>query len=188
MVWPILVIVMLLAIAGSGLAGELEQGTAELLLSRPVSRVRIFTARYLVGLFSLFVFTVVSVFAIIPLAAIHGIEYNLESFALVAVISFLFGWAVFSVAVLFSASFSERSRVYMVSGGIVLVMYVLNVLARLSENMEWLKFVSFFHYYDYNGALLESTLDSTDVLLFVAVIIVCTFGAMWWFVRRDITV
>ncbi len=36
-VCPILVIVMLLAIAGSGLAGEVEQGTAELLLSHPLS-------------------------------------------------------------------------------------------------------------------------------------------------------
>jgi len=187
-IWPIMAIIMLLAIAGSGLAGEVELGTVELLLSRPVSRLKVFTARYLVGLFSLFVFTVISVFAIIPLSAIYGIDYNPGNFVLVAAISFLFGWAVFSIAILFSAIFSERSRVYMISGGIVLVMYVFNIVASLSENLEWLKFMSFFYYYDYNSALIRGTLNNTNVLLFVIVAFVFTFAAAWRFGRRDIAV
>ncbi|HEC61072.1 MAG TPA: hypothetical protein ENI27_02330 [bacterium] len=188
LVWPLMAIFLIVAIAGSGLAGQVEQGTAELLLALPVSRFRIFMAKYLVGIFSLLVFTIFSVFAIVPLAPIHKVEYAIGNFASVALISFLFGWAVFSVATMFSAVFSEKSRVYMATGGVLLVMYVLNIAAALQEKLQDLRYVSFFHYYDYNDALIRNTLDTTNVLVFVVVAIVCTAAGALWFRRRDIAV
>lgn len=188
LVWPIMAIFLIVAIAGRGLAGQVEQGTVEILLSRPVSRLQIFIAKYLVGIFSLLVFTVVSVFGIVPLAAIHNIDYVIGNFASVAVISFLFGWAVLSVAMLFSAIFSERSRVYMVTGSILLIMYALNIAAVLLENLDNLKFASFFHYYNYNDALIRNTLDTTCILVFIGVAVVCTIAGALWFRKRDITV
>jgi len=188
MIWPIMAIIMLMAIGGTGIAGEIERGTAEILLSRPVSRLKLFFARYSVGLFSLLVFTIVSIFAIVPLAELHNVDYILENFVSVAIISFLFGWAVLSVAMLFSVFFSERSRVYMVSGGILLVMYVLSIVAALRENLNNLRYLSFFHYYNYNDALIRHTIDSTDVFVFIGVIVVCTVIAAIWFKKRDIAV
>jgi len=188
MIWPIMVIIMLMAIAGTGLAGEIERGTAEILLSRPVSRVKIFFARYMSGVFSLLIFTIVSIFAIVPLAAIHGVTYHLENFAYVAIISFLFGWVIFSLAMMCSAFFSERSRVYMVSGSILLVMYVLNIAAALKESLKDLKYLSFFHYYNYNDALIRHTLSLNDILVFVGVAVVCTIVGVWWFKKRDMAV
>jgi Cu-processing system permease protein len=137
-VWPLMVIILLLSIAGSSFAREVEKGTIEMLLSRPISRLKLFGGKYLAGMFSLFVFSITSIFAICPLAAIHNVDYSMDNFVLLAVISFLFGWAVFSIGVLLSAIFSERSRVYGICGAIFLVMYVLNVVALLSENLEWL--------------------------------------------------
>ena len=187
-VWPIMVILLLLAIAGRGFAGEIEQGTVEILLSCPVSRIQVFAARYLVGVFSLLVFTVVSVFSVVPLAALHGVEYAIASFASVAVVSLLFGWTILSIGVLFSVVFSERSRVYMATGGILLVMYVLNVVSALKEELADLRLMSFFHYYNYNDALIRNQLNLDGVLVFVAAALVCTIVAAWWFTRRDIAV
>ncbi len=188
LVWPIMAILLLVSIAGRGLAGQIEQGTAELLLSRPVSRLRIFGAKYLVGVFALVVFAFVSVFSVVPLAALHGVDYIFGNHVSVAVIAVLFGWAVFSMAILFSALFAERSRVYMATGGVLLVMYVLNIAAAMKEDWDSLKFASFFHYYDYNDALIRNTLDATDVLVFAAVALGCTLVGAWWFSRRDVAV
>lgn len=188
MVWPIMAIIMLLAIGGTGISGEVENGTAEILLSRPVSRLHIFFGRYLAGVFSLLVFTIISIFIIIPLAALHNIDYTPGNFVSVAIISFLFGWAVFSVSILFSAIFSEKSRVYMITGGILLAMYVLNIAAALMENLNDLKYISFFHHYSYNDAIIRNTINSTNVLVFVVVAIVCTAAAAMWFKKRDIAV
>ncbi|MDD5605431.1 MAG: ABC transporter permease subunit [Dehalococcoidales bacterium] len=188
LVWPLMAIFLLLSIAGSGLAGEIEKGTAELILSKPVSRLKLFLGKYTAGLVSLLVFTIVSIFAIVALAPMHAVSYNFANFALVAAISFLFGWAIFSMGMLFSAIFSERSRVYMACGGILLVMYVLNVMALLSENLEWLKYVSFFHYYDYNAALADGSLGIFNVLFFGITIAFCSVAGAWWFTKRDIAV
>jgi ABC-2 type transport system permease protein len=186
-IWPIMAILLVLAIAGAGFAGQVEQGTAEMLLSRPVSRLKIFIAKYAVGIFSLFVFTIVSVFTIVPLAALHDVDYAIANFASAAAISFLFGWAVFSVAVLFSVIFSEKSRVYMVSGSILVVMYVLNIVAALKESLSDLKYGSFFHFYDYNDALLRNNLKPTGILVFSGVAVACTIAAALWFRKRDIS-
>jgi ABC-2 type transport system permease protein len=68
LVWPLMAIFLLLSIAGSSLAGEIEKGTAELLLSKPISRLKLFLGKYMSGIFSLLVFTVISIFAIAALA------------------------------------------------------------------------------------------------------------------------
>ena len=188
MVWPIMAILLLLAIAGRGFAGQVEQGTVEILLSCPVSRIQIFLAKYLAGVFSLLVFTVVSVFSVVPFTALHNVEYVIVNFVSVAAISLLFGWAILSISVLFSVVFSERSRVYMATGGILLVMYVLNVVAALKEELADLRLMSFFHYYNYNDALIRNQLNLDGVLVFVAAALVCTIVAAWWFTRRDIAV
>ena len=72
---PMLMIFMTVAIATAALASEIENGTAELLLSRPVSRIKIFLARYLTGLSGLVIFIAASTFMIIPLGALHNVDY-----------------------------------------------------------------------------------------------------------------
>jgi ABC-2 type transport system permease protein len=187
-VWPLMAIMLLVSIAGRGLSGQIEQGTIEIILSCPVSRLCVLAAKYLAGMITLFVFTIASIFTIAPFAAIHGVDYVFGNFATVSIISFLFGWAVFSVAVLFSTIFSERGRVYMATGGMLLIMYILNIAAALNKNLDGLKFASFFHYYNYNDAIVRNTLHSTDLLVFVAVAIMSTLASAWIFHKRDICV
>jgi len=132
-VWPIIVIFLLVSLAASGIAGEVEKGTSEIILARPVSRRNIFIGRYLAGVFTLIVFTVFSIFSIVPLAGLHGIDYALEGYVVISIMGFLFGIAVLSIAMLFSAISSERGRVYMATGGILIIMYVLNLVSALKD-------------------------------------------------------
>jgi ABC-2 type transport system permease protein len=187
-IWPIMVIFMLIAIAGNSLAGEIERGTVELLLSRPVSRIKIFFSKYFVGIFSLFAFSITSIFAVFPLAKIHNIDFVAPNYVSLALISFLFGWAVFSLAIFFSAIFSERSKVYMSAGGILIAMYVLNLISSLKENFDGLKYGSFFHYYSSNDALIHNTLNLTSILIFVLSSILLTGLALYFFNKRDIAI
>ena len=124
----------------------------------------------------------------IPLAALHNVDYSIGKFALVALISFFFGWCVFSVAMLFSVIFSVKSRVYMVTGAVLFIMYALNIVAAFVENLVNLKYASFFSYYNYNDALHRNTLDTTGILVFFTVAVVCTAAGAFWFRKRDIAV
>ena len=187
-IWPIMSIFMLVAIAGTGIAGDIENGTAEVLLSRPVSRVQIFMARYLAGIVALIIFTIFSIFAVVPLASLHGINYIFANYLSVAFLSFLFGWAVFSMAMFFSALFSEKSRVYMFTGGIIIIMYVLNIVSVLQDKLENLQYLSFFYYFNYNDALIRNTLDMAGILVFIGVAVVFSVAGVIWFKKRDIAI
>lgn len=188
LVLPIMAIFLLISTGGRALAGEIESGTVELLIGRPVSRFKLYFAKYLSGLGILLTFTVVSILSVVPLGALHGVEYEIKSFAAGALMVFLLGWAVFSMSMMFSSLFSERSKVYMTGGGILLAMYVLNVVALLKENLDGLKYLSFFHYYAYSDALVRQTLYGTGCVVFVCVSIVCSVCGLLWFWKRDIAV
>lgn len=188
LMWPILVMFMLVSLAGNGLAGEIERRTMEILLSRPLSRLKIFFARYLSGVLLLAVFTLVTSYGVIPLAKLHQVAYQLPNYWSVSVISFLFGMAVFSMAMLFSAMVSERSKAYMITGGILVVMYALNLVATFKESLGWLKYFSFFSYYSYHDAIVENILSGRNILVFAAVIVVCTALGAVIFKKRDIAV
>ena len=123
-----------------------------------------------------------------PLAGLHNIEFVFGNYLTIGILCFLFGWAVFSLAMMFSALFSERSKTYMMTGGILIVMYVVNIVATLKDSFDKIKFASFFHYFDSSNALIHNTLNTTSVLVFAGLAIVCTLVGAWWFKKRDIAV
>jgi ABC-2 type transport system permease protein len=188
LVLPFMMIFLLVPVAGRAIAGEIELGTVELLIGRPLSRSKLYLSKYVSGIGILATFTVFSVFSVIPFAGLHGVEYSLPGIAAGAVIIFLLGWAVFSMSMMFSSFFSNKSKVYMASGGVLLGMYVLNAIALINENLGTLKYFSFFHYYAYSEALIRQSLYGTGCLVFLGVSIISSAVGLWWFQKRDIAV
>ncbi|MEK9156421.1 MAG: ABC transporter permease subunit [Patescibacteria group bacterium] len=186
--WPILLVALFISWGGAALAGEIEKGTIELLLAQPVSRSKLFWSKYLSGLSGLIVFVLVSVYSAIPLAAAYDVSYRLAHFNKMAIIGFLFGWAIFSLAIFFSALFSERGRVYFLTAGVTLIMYVLNLVANLKESLSDLKYLSLFHYFNANDALMENKIDDLSYLVFIVSALVFSGLGALTFTRRDIAV
>lgn len=186
--WPLMVILFLVALAGTVIAGEIEKGSIEISLSNPVSRLSIFFGRYLVGLTGLVIFTFFSVFSLVPLAALYNVDISFPAVLKLSTIAFLFGWAILSLSMLLSSIFSDKNRVYMTVGGLMIGMYMLNVVALIKEEIGYIKYVSFFHYFDTNGALILETIGATSVIIFCICGIVFTGLGVWWFNKRDIAV
>ena len=187
-VWPIMVMFFVISFAGVALSGAIERGVIENVLAKPISRFRIFFGRYLAGLVSLILFTILSVFSVIPLAALHDVEVNESAHVYMFIMALLFGWAIYSIAMMVSAIFSERSKTYMITGSLMLLMYVANLVSALIDKLENFKYASFFYYFDYNSAIVHEELYGIGVTIFAAVIIVCTCVGAVWFHKRDIAV
>jgi ABC-2 type transport system permease protein len=186
--WPIMAMFFMVSLAGYSLVREVEKGTAEILLSRPISRSKLYFSRYFAGIIMLIIFTIISVFCVVPLAHLHDVDYNIDNYVSIAILSFLFGWAVFSVAYLFSAIFSEKGRAYAVTGGLLILMYFFNLIASFKEDWENIRYASFFYYYDFNKALIDVQIDWQSIFVFIAAALVCTFVGAVWFHKRDIAV
>lgn len=186
--WPLMLIILLVSYASSAIAGEIEKGTIEILLSQPLSRLKVFGGKYAAGLLILLIFTFFSVFAVFPLAQIYHLDLRMVNHLTMAMLGFLFGLAVFSMTLMFSSIFSERGKAASLTGGILILMYALNITASLKEDLASLKYLSFFHYYDYHAALVENRIDPLTIGVFLLVSFLGTLLGAFWFNQRDIAV
>ena len=134
----------------------------------------------------LIVFTFLSIYAVIPFAELHGVEYAISSYWPIFGLSFLFGWAIFGIAMMASAFFSEKSKVSMSVGGLILLMYVANIVSALVDKLENVQYLSFFYYYDHTAALMDHVVSWEAVAVFSGVAIITTLVGVFWFNKRDI--
>lgn len=186
--WPILAVIFLASMANYAIVGEITRGTIELTLAQPISRLKVFISRYLTGISAFAAFTLVTTFAIVPLASFHNIDYRLENFLKMGLICFLFGLATYSIAMFFSSLFSDRGKASSATGGVIILMYVANVISGLKESLENLKYVSFFHYYAPGTVLNKGQFVDYSFVAFLGVAFVFTVLAAYVFNKRDIAV
>jgi ABC-2 type transport system permease protein len=167
----------------SGLTGAAESGRLDVLLSAPVSRARLVGAGFLataIELAGVLVITV-ALTCLGSLAAGAGLSFGsaLTGYANVWPLALLFaGFGAIAVG------FSLRTSV--VTGavaGLLVTMYVIDLIGRLDTDLSGIRYVSVFKYY---GNAVE---DGIDPLAFagvtVAAVLLAAIGA-WLFERRDL--
>ena len=185
-VWPILAIVLTIGFANYAFAAEKERGTIELLLSQPISRTKLFLSKYAAGLIGVLIFSLVTILAIFPLTKIHGVSVNTNGVLLLFGISFLFAWTIYGIAFLASVVFNERSKATFLVGGILILMYVLNIVANLKESFHLIKYFSIFYYYNPTQAIDKAHLLNGAIVVFVGIIVATFCLGLIWFNKQDI--
>jgi ABC-2 type transport system permease protein len=186
--WPILAIIFVLSIANYISVNEIDKGTIETLVSLPAKRIRIFVERYFMGLILIAGFCVISIFGAIPFAILHNTDYIFANFVTAAVGSFLFAWAVYSLAVLSSVIFSEKGKASMVTSGVIILMYVMNVISSLNDGLKNLHYFSFFNYFNGSDLLAKNIYPEYIFWVLGGFALVATLIAAAWFNRRDLSV
>lgn len=188
LLWPLMAIILALSRAGAQLAGEIQTGTMGLLLALPLERWRIFVAKYATGLITIGVFTAVSVFGVIPLAAAYNIPSHLGILASAWILTSLFMWAVYSLALAVSAWVSDKGTVYAITATLLILTYVIYITALISDNLSGLKYYSLFYYFDTADVLATGHIMSRTWAVFGTIIILATALAAWRFNQRDASV
>ena len=187
-IWPILVIVFAIQLANAAFVSEVEDATIELTLSQPIARLKLFATRYLGGALLMAAFTAITVGGVIPLIMLHGFNYMPGNFWLLAVIGFLFGLSIYSVAVFFSVLYSQKSWSTITTSGILITMYVADIAAGLKTELENIQYVSFFHYFVGATILGKGMVVDYTYPVFLGVTVVFALLAAVWFSWRDIAV
>jgi ABC-2 type transport system permease protein len=182
--------VALVGFAARALAGEMERGTIQLALARPISRTRVYLARVL-GLVTVAVLLSVAG----PLGMLVGLavarpEGDLEEryFIPTALTTLLLFWAIGGLSLLGSAVAGTTSRcVAWATAGLV-IFYFVDYLAELWEILQPVEPLSIFDYFDPSQALVYGNLRGEDVVVLLAVGAVGAIGGLVVFVRRDLPV
>jgi ABC-2 type transport system permease protein len=167
----------------SGLAGAAETGRLDVLLSAPVSRSRLCAAGFLA--------TAVELAAVLVLTGLLTAAGSLLAGAGLAAGPATAGFAnVWPLALFFAglgivaSGFSLRTSVVTGSvAGVLVSMYVIDLVGRLDPSVSGVRYLSVFKYY---GNAIE---DGIEPLAFIgisaAAVLLAALGA-WLFERRDI--
>jgi ABC-2 type transport system permease protein len=158
------------------------------LLSLPITRLRLYTSKYLAGALITVAYCAVSILAAIPFGWMFGIDFNAGLFWDITLPGIAFAMAIYSIAMLVSTLVNERGQLYAILGGGLLLMYVVNVIAQMVDSWEWLKYSSLFNYYKPLDIIAGSPVDVWSiVILFLLAGLTAIAGALR-FNRRDVIV
>lgn len=185
-VWVIVAAMLAIGLGTRGAAGENASGTIEIALSTPLSRTRYLVttiATQALGVALLAAVAVVSVLAIGPLI---DVSFDLGAFVAVGVLSFAFGCAIAGVATLVSVVTLDRGRSIGFGALVLILMYLLIVVALLESSVDWLKYLSAFHYYRPAAIIDRGVVPAGETALFGAIAIASWALAMWRFRTRDL--
>jgi ABC-2 type transport system permease protein len=168
----------------SGLSGAAESGRLDVLLSAPVSRRRLVASGFLA--------TAVELAAVLFLSLLITALGSLLSGAGLCFGLALAGFAsVWPLALLFAgfgivaSSWSLRTSVVTGSvAGVLVAMYVADLVGRLDTGLDWIRYGSVFRYY---GKAIEDGIDPVSFIGVTAIAIAIAALGAALFERRDIS-
>jgi beta-exotoxin I transport system permease protein len=182
-----LILVFAVGFGGSAIAGERQRGTLEVLLSRPISRRRLYGT--VLAAMALFVAVTCGAMTLGALAG-TGLTGRVDDLGpqnlpvLWLNAALLFG-AIGAISLAASISFDRLTPALGLSLGFVLVSYFLDVIGQLWPDAAGVQPYSLFHYLDARAAL-SGLPDPADFAVLL-VVIGCAIGyALVVFPRRDL--
>ncbi|HNE89388.1 MAG: ABC transporter permease subunit [Candidatus Nanopelagicales bacterium] len=140
MMIPLVLIAVATTAAAAATAGEEERGTADLLLSLPVSRGRVVVAKVLAGVVSVVVVATATWLTIVLGAPIVDLDVGAGDLAAGMIMTTLLAWFFGAVTLLIGAATGKRAVALGVGVGLALAAFLLNALAPMADWLEpWQK-------------------------------------------------
>lgn len=179
-------VVYALVASGSQIAGEVERGTIDVVLSSPVPRWVFALSKYLGLLVPLVLIGLSCVLFSIVAGLFQGVELPIARFLYTGIIMGMLGGAFASVGVLFSVLWLSSQRAQIALAVIVIGQYVMDVVSKISDDWEFLGRYTLFHYYDV-GLILEGfEWTWAPLIIYSAVAAIGLVATVVFFERRDL--
>lgn len=183
---PILFIILGVTLANSLIGKEESHGTIELLLARPISRIRLLGAKAVGGLAVLGVISGIT--ALVTILSAQAADMGLSTGHLLLATAGCVAFAAAFGAITFmllAASVTTRRMAFFAAIALSLGGYLITSLAGMVDWLEWPAKVLPYHYYDTN-ALLNGHLPLGFVLYVGGMYLVALVVSILGFRRRDI--
>ncbi len=191
MVHPIVMALLVaagLSVAAGAVATEIERGTIDLVMARPVGR-----ARYLLGKAGAALVSVSAVEAggLAGVLLARAFVERIDELSVSKILAgFALSWTLFAalamVGLLVSAGSSLRARAIGVSVGLVVAWFFANFIALLIDGISGLRYASPFHYFR-PAEVASDGVVVTDLAILAGLAVAALTLALWRFRRRDLS-
>lgn len=186
LIWVFIVGAAAITFAAGALGGAVDDGTMELTLAQPVSRVQVVVTRYLALAAYTGVLNLATVASLYLPGLLHGVDVPLDAMALLFLVGWLVTMAIGSFAYAVSALSSTGGRAISVSLGVIVAMWLADVLGNISDRFDWLSDFSLFHYWRPDLVIDELEVSGQTWTVFGAAAVLFFAVAVLAFRRRDV--
>ncbi|MBU4533486.1 MAG: ABC transporter permease subunit [Eubacteriales bacterium] len=172
--------------ATQAVAGEIDRRTADLILSRPVSRTYVLASHLAVTLIGLFLLALATWLGVVLGAFLGLIEPDLGRLALASLGLFALFFAVAGYAYAISALTSDTARSNGLAAGLTSLFFFMHFIGNLWDRAEFLLPFTIFTYYT-PGVTLEGIASPAENLIILFTVGLVLLAASFTFLnRRDI--
>ena len=184
--WPLVASIVGIVLATRPVGADLDRGFLELVVSSPLPRRR-YLAVSIVG--QLVVTTVVAtatIAGVLIVGVLVGAGFPADRFILAIPFMATFAWAIAAFATLLSVITLSRGTAGGITVGVLLAMYLANLVSAIEPKLGWLADVSVFGHFNAEALIAEGTIPWGEIGLFIAIAGGCWLLAVGLFGRRDL--
>jgi ABC-2 type transport system permease protein len=178
--WPIV------GAIGAIVLADAERGWADLPLATPLTRGRYLGAAILCQLVVLAAIALVAVGGVLAVGTLVGAGFDAARFLAAGAVLWLFACAIAGVTSLVAVITLSRSVASAVVAGILIAMYLLNIVAQVQPDFAWLGDLSAFRYAGVGALIDRGTPDWVGIGVFALVAVAGWTASLVLFRRRDL--
>ena len=169
------------------LAGEVQRGTMELILSRQTTKTHVYICAGLITVIGMYALVIVMFLGTVAATNLYKFDQPvpLYNFFKLAVNGGILASAVGGIALLAAACF-RRGMAVSITVAYLVVNYFIMIITKWWPQMKWLDPVTIFNYVDGGKIFVEPKWPVGDMFVLISLLVVSTLlgGIIWW--RRDL--
>jgi beta-exotoxin I transport system permease protein len=186
--WPIVAAIVAIGIGTRVTAADSERGWVEQPLATPLRRTSLALASILDQGIGLLVVALTAVVGLLGVGLAVAAPFDAGRFLLAVPSLFVFGAAIAGATMLLAVLTLSRGRAAGIVAGVLIAMYLLNVVVQIQPDFEELGYLGVFHYLDTTGTMSAGTMPWGDLAVLTTVALVGWGLAVWRFRTRDLVV
>ncbi len=182
---PIIVLLFSAAKGAEMIAGEVEKGTIDVLLSRPQTRTQILNQKSSAIIFSLFLISAVFFISFQISLKIFGIDISVYKIFSAIFSLFLFSLTFYSFSLFLSTIFLKKKPVFWITGVVASLSLIFNSYSSAVKSLRTIAKFTPSYYYNSNSPL-SNGLDLKMVMVQISIFIIFYFLSIIVFRKRDL--
>lgn len=176
------------ALLGSGIfSKEEDEKTIEFLMAQPISRNHIFIGKSLIVLINLILMNLVVSIVLLPFFLIYGTTFNLIVWLLYSFAPLLLQLVLASIALLISVFVTKSRQVTSISLGLSIGLYVVDIISKLTEQAEFLKYFTPYEYVNAVAIVKNEQIEPLYLGLSLLIITLSIGVAYNVYLKKDFT-
>lgn len=161
--------------------------TAEYLLTRPITRNEIFVTKTAVITVNLFLLNLItSAAGLISISLVNKGTFSISAFLILSLYTFLLNFLFGACGLFLSAVVKRPKPITIFCIGLVLILYFIYTISKITESVAKLGYLSPFKYVDTNVTDPAYKLDLFHFSYFTAITLLLIFFAFRFYRKRDI--